>query len=185
MSVVRRVVLAAFIVLVVAALPAYAHLQNAFPRVRMGASILATSGGGFVAGKAYTTRAAVVAWDRRFNSLTLYLLWRKRVTCGTLRSVITKPGNLIQVHVTDNPRVHVGWLMPEAQVAFLTVFRDPRRPTHIAGLKSGAQLTFTSVDTYPGGIWRGTFKVPTRAYGDGKVYGYNGTFAAKWCDLNR
>lgn len=34
-------------------------------------------------------------------------------------------------------------------------------------------------------VWHGVFTVPQRAYGDGKVYGYNGTFAAKWCDLRR
>ena len=173
-----------FVLLAVTALPAYARLQSAFPRERIGTSILSTSGGGVVAGKAYATRTAAVAWNRKFNSLTLYLLWRRQVTCGTLRNVVSKPGNLIQVYVTNKPRVYVGRPMPNAQVAFVTVYRDPNRPEHISGLKHGAQLTFTSVDSYPGGVWHGVFKVPTRAYGNGRIYGYNGTFAAKWCELS-
>ena len=74
--------------------------------------------------------------------------------------------------------------MGSAQVAFLTINRNPHVPTKVAGLKQGARLTFTSVDSYPGGVWRGVLKVATRRYGNGKVYGYNGTFAAKWCELS-
>ena len=74
--------------------------------------------------------------------------------------------------------------MVDPEVAFLTIYRNASRAPHVAGLKHGAQLTFQSVNTYPGGTWRGVFKVPTRIYGDGKLYGYNGTFAAKWCQLS-
>jgi len=50
--------------------------------------------------------------------------------------------------------------------------RQELRPAHVQ-----------SVDSYPGGFWRGVFKVSTRIYGVGKLYGYNGTFAAGWCQL--
>jgi hypothetical protein len=182
---VRRVCVATLVVLLVAAVPAYAQSQKAFPRLRMGLGYERNSGGGVVAGDGYVTRAAVVAWNRKWNSLTLYLLWRRRVTCGTLRSVIARPGHLIQVHVTDKPRVNVTRPVANPQVAFLTIYRDPNAPPHVAGLKEGAQLKFTRVDSYPGGVWHGLFKVPRRYYGDGKLYGYNGTFAAKWCQLSK
>jgi hypothetical protein len=170
------------IVLLVAAVPASAHLQSAFPRERIGTSILATSGGGVVTGDDYATRTAVIAWSRRFNTLTLYLLWRRHVTCGTLLRVIEMPGHLIQVHVTSSPRVHVGRPMANPEAAFLTIYRAPK-PEKVAGLKNGARLAFASVNSYPGGVWRGRFDVPTRIYGDGKLYGYHGTFAAKFCSL--
>ena len=79
----------------------------------------------------------------------------------------------------------VGRPVSGPQVAFLTVDPSPDVPTHIAGLKTGAQLTFTRVDSYPGGVWHGIFKVPRHVYGDGMLYGYSGTFAAKWCQLRK
>ena len=171
------------VVLLTAAVPAYAEVQTTFPRLKLGVGNEPTSGGGVVAGDRYVTRTAVIAWNRKFNNLTLYLLWRRRVTCPTLRRTITKPGHLIQVHVTNSPRVNIARPVASPQVAFLTIYRNSAVPTHIAGLKHGAQLRFTRVDSYPGGVWHGTFKVPRRYYGDGKLYGYSGTFAAKWCQL--
>jgi hypothetical protein len=181
----KKSAVATVVLLAAAAVPASAAVNGTFPRQRLGGGAQPNSGGGVVAGDNYVTRAAVVAWNRKSGDLTLYLLWRKRVSCATLRRTITQPGHLIQVHVTDEPRVNVGRPTPEAQVAFLTIFRNPKVPTKIAGLRHGAQLTFTRVDSYPGGVWHGVFKVPRRVYGDGKLYGYNGTFAAKWCVLRR
>lgn len=182
----KRVTLATLaVLLLVSAVPASANVQKAFPRLRIGSGNQSISASGFVAGDAYVLRAAVVSWNRKFNVLTLYLLWRRNVTCGTLRNVIAKPGHLIQVYVTGEPRVNVGRPMADPQVAFLTVYRDPTTPMHVAGLKHGASLTFTRVDTYPGGVWHGLFEVPRRVYGDGKLYGFKGTFAAKWCELRR
>jgi hypothetical protein len=167
------------------AVPASARVDTAFPRVRMGSSALVTSGGGTVAGDVYATRSAVIAWNRKWNTLTLYLLWRRGVTCKTLLKNVDQPGHLVQVHVASAPRVHVGSPMAGTQVAFVTVYRKSSSlGEHVAGLKHGAKLTLQSVDTYPAGVWTGWLKVPTRAYGDGKVYGYNGTFAAKFCRLS-
>jgi hypothetical protein len=181
---VKRVAVGTLVVLLLAAVPANAESQKAFPRLRVGTGHEPTSGGGVVAGDAYRTRAAVVAWNRKSNSLTLYLFWRRGVSCATLLRIAAKPGHLIQVHVTSEPRITVG-SVADPQVAFLTVYRNPKVPTHIAGLKEGAKLKFTRVDSYPGGVWHGVFQVPRRRYGDGMVYGYNGTFAAKWCELRR
>jgi hypothetical protein len=180
-----RKTVAILVVLLAAAVPAYGEVQKTFPRLRLGVGNEPNSGGGVVAGDRYVTRAAVIAWNRKSNSLTLYLLWRRRVSCATLRQTITRPGHLIQVHVTDSPRVNIARAVANPQVAFLTIYRNPAVPTQIAGLKHGAQLRFTRVDSYPGGVWHGTFKVPRRYYGDGKLYGYSGTFAAKWCQLRK
>ena len=181
----RRVVPAVVVLAVVAAAPAAARVEQVFPRERLGASVLVTSGGGMVAGDTYVTRSAAVVWSRRWNTLTLYLFWRRNVTCGALLRAVQQPGHLVQVHVAGEPRVHVGRPMADPQVAFLTIYRNPSTPEHIAGLKQGARLTFESVDSYPGGVWRGRFALPTRIYGDGKVYGYRGTFAAEFCQVNR
>jgi hypothetical protein len=182
---VRRVVPAVAVLALAAAVPAAARVEQAFPRERLGASLLVTSGGGTVAGDAYAARSAAIVWSRRWNTLTLYLFWRRSVTCGSLLRAVQLPGHLVQVHVTSEPRVHVGRPMPGSQVAFLTIYRNPSTPEHVAGLRHGATLTFESVDSYPGGVWRGRFSVPTRVYGDGKVYGYRGTFAARFCQVNR
>jgi hypothetical protein len=179
----KRVRMAAVFVMLAAAGPASARLEQVFPHVRAGTGQQPTSGGGFVAGDRYVARTAAVAWSRKTNDLTLYLIWRKRVSCATLRQVITMPGHLVQVHVTDKPHVAVRTPVGNPQVAFLTIFRNPKVPTRIAGLRQGARLTFTRVDSYPGGVWHGYFAVPKKVYGDGKLYGYSGTFAAKWCEL--
>ncbi len=183
MMLIKGSVVPPVVVLLLAAVPANAQLQKAFPQLRLGEGNQPNAGGGVVAGDRYVTRAAVIAWNRKWNSLTLYLLWRKHVSCSTLRRTITRPGHLIQVHVTDQPRVNIRRPVADPQVAFLTIYRNPQVPTHIAGLKHGARLSFTRVDSYPGGVWHGTFSVPRRYYGDGRLYGYNGTFAAKWCQL--
>jgi hypothetical protein len=182
---VRRVVPAVVALAVATAAPAAARVEQAFPRERLGTSLLVTSGGGTVAGDTYVTRSAAVVWSRRWNALTLYLFWRRNVTCGALLRAVQQPGHLVQVHVASEPRVRVGKPMADSQVAFVTIYRNPSTPEHIAGLKRGAQLTFESVDSYPGGVWRGRFTLPTRMYGDGKVYGYDGTFAAKFCETSR
>jgi len=182
---VKRVVPVVVVLAVATTSPAAARVEQAFPRERLGASLLVTTGGGTVAGDTYATRSAAVVWSRRWNTLTLYLFWRRNVTCGSLLRAIQQPGHLVQVHVADEPRVHVGRPMPDSQVAFLTIYRNPSTPEHIAGLKQGSRLTFESVDSYPGGVWRGRFALPTRIYGDGKVYGYRGTFAAKFCQTSR
>ena len=182
----RWIALFAFVVLVLGSTASAAgQAEPAFPRVRAGVGNEPTAGGGFVAGDRYVTRTAVVAWDRHWGTLTLFLLSRASVNCQTLRTAAHKPGHLIQVYVTSKPKVTVGRRMSNPQVAFLTVDRNPDVPTHVAGLKSGAQLTFTRVDSYPGGVWHGIFKVPHNVYGDGMLYGYSGTFAARWCQLRR
>jgi hypothetical protein len=182
---VRRVVPILAVLSLAAAAPAAARVERAFPRERLGGSLLVTSGRGVVAGHPYVTRSAAVVWNRTWNTLTLYLFRRRRVTCRRLMRAVQRPGHLIQVHVTSKPRVHVGRPMAHAQVAFLTIYRNRSKPEHVAGLRHGATLTFESVDSYPRGIWQGRFSLPTRVYGDGKVYGYHGTFAARFCQVKR
>lgn len=185
MIVLRGVGVAGLALLVFAAVPANARVEKAFPRVRAGIGNEPNSGGGVVAGDAYVTRTAVVAWNRKFGTLNLYLLPRKGVTCNSLKQVSKKPGHQIQVYVTSKTHVPVGRPVADPQAAFVTVFRNPKIPMHVAGLKQGARLTFTRIDSYPGGVWHGAFQVPQRVYGDGETYGYRGTFAAKWCDMRR
>jgi hypothetical protein len=181
----RRLVPALLVLTLAAAAPAAARIDSVFPRERLGVSLTVTSGGGVVAGHPYLTRSAAIVWSRRWNTLTLYLIRRRNVTCRTLLHAVQLPGHLIQIHVASGPRVHITRPMAQPQVAFLTVYRDRSTPTHVAGLKHGAKLTFESVNSYPRGVWRGRFTLPTRVYGDGKIYGYRGTFAARFCQVKR
>jgi hypothetical protein len=181
----RRVVLALGVLALAAAAPAAARIDRAFPRERLGMSLTVTSGGGVVAGHPYVTRSAAIVWSRRWNTLTLYLFRRSKVTCRTLLHAVQVPGHLIQIHVASAPRVHITRPMAQPEVAFLTVYKDRSRPTHVAGLRHGAKLIFDSVNSYPHGIWKGRFTLPTRVYGDGKIYGYHGTFAARFCQVKR
>jgi hypothetical protein len=32
-------------------------------------------------------------------------------------------------------------------------------------------------------VWHGYFAVPKKVYANGELYGYSGTFAAKWCQV--
>jgi hypothetical protein len=179
----RRAVLGIVFALLLSESTAFGRVDGSFPRVRMGSGSSFNSGSGVVAGDSFAARSAVVAWNKRFDTLTLYLFPSQGVTCATLRRTTARPGHLIQVYVTGKPRVHVLRPMADPQVAFVTVFAN--KPEQISGLKRGGRLTFTRVDSYPGGTWYGAFNVPTRIYGDGKVYGYKGTFAAAWCELRQ
>jgi hypothetical protein len=178
---VRWIALSTLVALVVTAGAVAAAAEKTFPRVRAGVGNEPTSGGGVVNGDRYVPRSAVIAWNRHWGSLTLYLLPRAGVACRTLPAATQKPGHLIQVYVTSKPRVRVGRRMADPQVAFVTAYRD--KPMDVAAALHVARLTFTRVDTYPGGVWHGTFDVPHTKYANGKVYGYHGTFAARWCQL--
>ena len=155
--------------------------DGSFPRLREGSGKQLTFGGGVVAGKPYVARTAIVLWSRRWNTLTLYLLRQRAVKCASLNQQTAKPGQFVEIHVTSKPQVPLGRRVAHAQVAFITVSPKPNTPAHVAGLRTGARLLFTRIDTFRGGVWHGIFKVPQRTYGDGKQYGYNGTFAAHWC----
>ena len=174
----------AAVLLAFAAVPAGAQRETAFPRIRAGLGGQPISGGGVVAGDPYVTRSAVIAWSRRWSTLTLYLFWRRGATCANFRVLSTKPGHVIQVFVTKTPSIGVG-PVASPQVAFATYYRDAHHPPHVDGLKNGAKLTFTHIDTYPHGVWNGTFEVPLRSYANGRKYGYNGTFRASWCQVAR
>jgi hypothetical protein len=181
----RRLVLTLLVVTLVAAAPAAARIDRAFPRERLGMSLTVTSGGGVVAGHPYVTRSAAIVWSRRWNTLTLYLFRRTKFSCRTLLHAVQVPGHLIQIHVANSTRVHITRPMAQPEVAFLTVYKNRSKPTHVAGLRHGAKLIFESVNSYPHGIWRGRFTLPTRVYGDGLIYGYRGTFAARFCQVRR
>jgi len=66
----RRVVLSLLVVFLAMAVPASARVEKTFPRERLGSSLLVTSGGGVVSGDRYVTKAAVIAWSRKWNTLT-------------------------------------------------------------------------------------------------------------------
>jgi hypothetical protein len=182
---VRKILFALLALLLVGAAPAHATIESKFPRVRIGIGDEPTAGGGVIAGDNFVARSAVIVWNSKWNNLRLYIFPRTGVTCSKLIRAVQKPGHVIQVFVTNQRHVAVEQPVTDPQVGFMTIFRNPKIPMHISGLKHGASLEFSRVDSYPGGVWHGTFKVPQRIYGNGRLYGYNGTFAAKFCQLHR
>jgi len=180
---VRWVALSVLAALVVASSAVGGTSGNTFPRIRAGVGNEPNAGGGIVDGDRFVPRTALVVWNMHWRSLTLYLLPRPNVTCGSLNTARQRPGHQIQVYVTGKPSVRVGRPVRDPQVALVTVYSE--KPMDVAAALHVARLTFTRVDTYPGGVWHGTFDMPHRTYGNGKVYGYHGTFAATWCQLRK
>jgi hypothetical protein len=127
-----------------------------------------------------------VAWNRSKRSLTLYLLRGTKVSCGTLKRDVTRPGHTIQALITARPiRALVGHAIPDQSLQFITYSTNPNARVNDAGLRQGVKLVITRIDSYPHGVWHGSLTVPTKVYGNGKVYGYHGTFAARWCEQRR
>jgi hypothetical protein len=182
--VVMRRLLAISVIGCVFAGAALASSTATFPRLQLGIGNESTAGGGMVAGAPYRTHSAFVAWNRRRKDLTLYLVRARGVDCRNLIKVARRPGNLIQAVIKARPLAnYVYHRLPDQTLQFVTHYADTHRPLHDAGLRQGVKLVLTRVDSYPGGVWHGRLTVPTKVYGDGKVYGYRGTFAAGWCDL--
>ena len=152
-----------------------------FPALRYGIGNEPTWGGGTFGGVPYSTRQAVVAWSRSARTLTVYVLRQKRVTCSGLEHAITAPGLLVQALITARPLAHVvGHVIPDQTLQFV-LHRDGR--TAVGAMKQGVRLVITRVDSHRGGVWHGRLSVPKKVYADGKLYGYRGTFAAKWCQV--
>ena len=148
----------------------------------MGVGSERTTGGGMIAGVRFTPHSALVVWNRKYNALTLYLLPQRGVTCSKLKHEAARPGRLIQVSIPSGRKVKVNKPMI-AHAVFLLIPRDPTKPQQGSGLRNGPKVALSRVDTYPGGVWHGRFTVPQLEYGDGRVYAYNGTFSARWCDF--
>jgi hypothetical protein len=180
-----RVVLCSFVIALSAlsVASAWGSASGAFPRIRSGVGGEPTAGSGDIAGDSYVGRSAVVAWNRRFHILTLYLLPNRTTTCASLFEQLHAPGHKIQVQLTTTPRARIG-PVENPEVAFITVFAGDR-PPHVAGLSRGGEVSISRIDTTKGGVWHGSFRVPTRLYGDRLLYGYQGTFAARWCSFAR
>jgi hypothetical protein len=154
---------------------------KAFPKLRIGIGAEPTAGGGYMEDSPYHTRSAIVAWNRRHRDLTLYLIRAPSVNCRNFLRVATRPGHLIQALIKARPLArYIGRRLPNQTLQFITYF--PNAPLHVSGLKQHVNLVLTGIDSYPGGVWHGRLDVPIKRYGDGKLYGYRGTFAARWCD---
>lgn len=177
------------VVVVLLALAGSAYAQDTanlkpFPKLRFGIGTEPTTGGGYLANSPYHTRTAIIAWNRRHQDLTLYLIRAQSLNCRNFLRIATRPGNLIQALIKARPLIrYVNRRLPNQTLQFITYYKN--QPLHVSGLKQRVNLVFTSVDSYPGGVWHGRLDVPIKRYGDGMIYGYHGTFAARWCDRSR
>ena len=177
----RALVVCVAVLVVVGSAAAAGKPPKRFPALHYGIGVEPTWGGGTFAGEAYAPRAAVVAWSRKARTLTLYLLRQKHVTCSGLADAVTAPGVLVQALITARPLAHaIGKPIPNQTLQFVT-HREGR--VGVGALKEGVRLVLTRVDTRPAGVWHGKLSVPKKVYADGKLYGYRGTFAARWCQV--
>jgi hypothetical protein len=179
---VGRILVAVVVVLALASSAlAAGQPPKRFPALRYGAGAEANWGGGTFAGIPYKPHQAVVAWNTKARTLTLYLLRQKHVTCLTLNQAITAPGLLVQALITARPLSRVvGHTIPNQTLQFV-LHQNGR--VGVGAMKDGVQLVLTRVDTYRNGVWHGRLSVPKKIYADGKLYGYHGTFAARWCQV--
>lgn len=152
-----------------------------FPALRYGSGNEPNWGGGTFAGIRYKPHQAVVAWNTKARTLTVYLLRQRHVTCASLNDAITAPGLLVQALITARPLKRVvGHAIPDQTLQFV-LHRNGR--VAVGAMKNGVRLVLTRVDSHRNGIWHGRLSVPKKVYADGKLYGYRGTFAAKWCQV--
>jgi hypothetical protein len=152
-----------------------------FPALRYGVGAEPNWGGGTFAGVRYKPHQAVVAWAMKARTLTLYLLRQKHVGCSSLDHAITAPGLLVQALITARPLSRVvGHVIPNQTLQFV-LHRDGR--VAVGAMKQGVRLVLTRIDSHRGGVWHGRLSVPKKIYADGKLYGYRGTFAARWCQV--
>jgi hypothetical protein len=180
-SVGRALVVCVVALVLVGSASAAGKPPKRFPALRYGIGAEPTWGGGTFAGETYSPRAAVVAWSMRARTLTLYLLRQRHVTCSRLGEAITAPGVLVQALIAARPLAQaIAKPLPDQTLQFVT-HREER--VGVGALKEGVRLVLTRVDTHPGGVWHGRLSVPKKVYADGKLYGYRGTFAARWCQV--
>ena len=153
-----------------------------FPRERMGIGNERTTGGGIIAGTRFTPRSAVVVWKRKWSSLTLYLLAQKGVTCAKLkheaggRAASSRSASRAPHGSTSTSRRS---RRPSSSRSPATRRSPSRRRASRTARRSpspGSTPTLAACGT-------GGSRCRSLAYGDGRVYAYKGTFAARWCDF--
>ena len=167
------------IVLVVAVagvVVASALAKTPLPSKAQGTGKEPTAGGGVVASVPFPARSAIAQYDTSSGDLYVYL-FKKKAGCH-LVSFSDAPYVWAWIHTEGTP-LDVGRPMRTSgtsrfvQVNF--VLHD-----HYIAVQPGVRLTFTHIDPAKGSLWHGRLIV-AKTTNKGKLYSYNGTFAARWC----
>jgi hypothetical protein len=166
----------ALVAVVTGVLAASALARTPLPSKAQGSGAEPTAGGGIVAGAPFAARSAIARYDTASGDIYVYL-FKRQAGCH-LVSFSDAPYVWVWIHTEGTP-LDVGRPMRTsgttrfAQVNF--VLAD-----HYVAVQPGVRLTFTRVDPAKGSLWHGRLVVARTTY-KGKVFSYNGTFAARWC----
>ena len=135
------------------------------------------------AGTAFVARSALVNYEigksccpaKSVGNVNVFVFERAGITCAILESA--KSARFFSYTVeTDGKRLPVGRAPSSAffqQASFNIVGLT-------TGFQPGVSIMFTRIDTATGAVWHGRVTVPRQTYNK-KLYGFNGTFAARWC----
>jgi len=164
-----------------AALPAAAARgKTPIPAKAEGSGSEPTSGGGTMAGESISPNFAVALLDITFDQLEVYLFPRK-VACNDVAFAKTP---FVDVIVdSQGAPVRIGSPSLQNGHAFVQVEFHPTKGSKYYAIQPGASITFTRADPAKNGVWHGKLAVKRQTF-EGKVFAYNGTFAATWCGKN-
>jgi hypothetical protein len=166
----------AFLALALAALLAsVAAAKTPLPSSPQGSGAEPTAGAGIVAGAPFKVRAAL-AQIGSFDDIEVYL-FSKPVACS---EVYFADPPYVKAHVhTEGTPLLVGKPSLQNGRDFVQVDFHPKGPKYYA-IQPGASVTFTRVDARKTGVWHGRITVKRQRF-EGKLFAYEGTFAARWC----
>ena len=119
-------------------------------------------------------RFALATYDG--SNYVLYLT-RQRLSCA--QTLSAKPPYLTVSIVTDAPLVIGAPSVNNGGTGFVQVDFFVAS-THYYTIQPGVRLLLTRVDAARHGLWHGRLSVPATKV-EGKLFGFDGTFAAEWC----
>ena len=166
------------VVLVVAAaglVVASALAKTPLPTKPQGAGKEPTAGGGVVAGVPFRAVSAIAQYDAS-GDLYVYL-FKKRTGCH-LVSFSDAPYVWVWIHTEGTPLDVARPMRTSGTSRFVQV--NFVLSDHYIAVQPGVRLTFTHIAPAKGTLWHGRLVV-AKTTNKGKLFSYNGTFAARWC----
>jgi hypothetical protein len=158
-----------------------------YPAQHEGAGKEPTTATGIFAGTQFVPRSALADYElgasccpqKTVGQVNVYLFEQPGVGCGNLEKA---KGKRFFSYTLETD----GKTLPAGRVAPASLFQQASFNVvgSTTGFQPGVSITFTRIDTAPGGEWHGRIKVPLQKFG-GKTYSLDGTFAADWCGTKR
>ncbi len=173
----RSLSLATVAVIIILFLAAAAGAKTPLPRQPEGKGSEPTVGSGVMAGTPFRGLHALALLDTSFDQVEIYL-FPKPVAC---RDVLFANPPYIDVTVdTNGSALVIGRPSLQDGRAFVQANFHPAAGNKYYAIQPGASITFTRIDTSRHGVWHGHLTVRRQRF-EGRVFSYQGTFAARWC----